>query len=76
MVLITAADPAKNLTDFRVLKISAGGMGGAVSPPAGPGQSSGGGPRGEAPGSSEDRTISTLKKRPKIHFHGAFFCDP
>ena len=25
--VITAADPAQNLTDFRVLKFSAGGMG-------------------------------------------------
>ena len=31
---------------------TAGGLGGAVSPPAGPGQSPGGGPGGEAPGSS------------------------
>ena len=33
-------------------KKTAGGLGGAVSPPAGPGQSPGGGPGGEAPGSS------------------------
>ena len=33
-------------------KKTAGGVGGAVSPPAGPGQSPGGGPGGEAPGSS------------------------
>ena len=33
-------------------KKTAGGLGGAVSPPAGPGQSPGGGPWGEAPGSS------------------------
>ena len=65
MVLITAADPAQNLTDFRVLKISAGDMGGAVSPPAGPGQNSGGGPRGEAPRSSEDRTIFNTQKEAK-----------
>ena len=30
-------------------KTSAGGLGGAVSPPVGPGQSPGGGSRGEAP---------------------------
>ena len=33
-------------------KKTAGGLGGAVSLPAGPGQSPGGGPGGEAPGSS------------------------
>ena len=33
-------------------KKTAGGLGGAVSPPAGPGQSPGRGPGGEAPGSS------------------------
>ena len=33
-------------------KKTAGGLRGAVSPPAGPGQSPGGGPGGEAPGSS------------------------
>ena len=33
-------------------KKTAGGLGGAVSPPAGPGQSPGEGPGGEAPGSS------------------------
>ena len=33
-------------------KKTAGGLGGAVSSPAGPGQSPGGGPGGEAPGSS------------------------
>ena len=33
-------------------KKTAGGLGGAVSPPAGPGQSPGGGPGGEAPRSS------------------------
>ena len=34
--------------------VSAGGLGGAVSPPVGLGQSLGGGPGGEAPGSSPD----------------------
>ena len=33
-------------------KKTAGGLGGAVSPPAGPGQSPGGGPGGAGPGSS------------------------
>ena len=34
--------------------VSAGRLGAAVSPPVGPGQSLGGGPGGEAPGSSTD----------------------
>ena len=38
--------------DLWSLPKPAGGLGGAVSPPAGPGQSPGGGPGGEAPGSS------------------------
>ena len=37
--------------DQRSLLHTAGGLGGAVSPPMGPGQSPGGGPGGEAPGS-------------------------
>ena len=36
----------------RSLPFEAGGLRGAVSPPAGPGETPGGGPRGEAPGRS------------------------
>ena len=38
---------------------TAGGLGGAVSPPVGPGQSPDGGPGGKAPGSSEEPAICT-----------------
>ena len=41
-------------------------------PPAGPGQSPGGGPGGEAPRSSENLKVYITKKRPKtdsmVHF--------
>ena len=40
------------------------GSGGAVSPPAGPGQNPGVGPRGEVPGSSSDPTVHSTKKMP------------
>ena len=53
--------------DRRSLLHTAGGLGGAVSPPAGPGQSPGGGPGGEAPGSSDTFAFSSSKERPKIH---------
>ncbi len=43
--------------DQRSLPKTAGGVGGAVSPPAGPGQKPGGGPGGEAPGSFCDFVI-------------------
>ena len=43
--------------DHRSLPFTAGGLGGAVSCPVGPGQSPGGGPEGEGPGSSDDLCI-------------------
>ena len=51
---------------------SSRGSGGAVSPPAGPGQSPGGGPEGEAPGSSESPAFYSTKQRTKSHPSGAF----
>ena len=42
------------------MKKSAGGLGGAVSPPADPWQSPGGGPRGEDPGSSAYLSFENL----------------
>ena len=47
--------------DRRSLLHTAGGLGGAVSLPAGPGQSPGGGPGGEAPGSSDTFAFSSSK---------------
>ena len=40
-------------------QIQLGGLGGAVRPPAGPGQSPGRGPGGKALGSSEESAIYT-----------------
>ena len=55
--------------DRRSLLYTAGGLGGAVSPLAGPGQSAGG---GEASGSSEKFAFYSTKKRPNntcvVHF--------
>ena len=51
--------------DRRTLQIQLG-VWGAVSPPAGPGQLFGGGPGGEAPGSSEDTSFYSTKNGPKI----------
>ena len=55
--------------DRRSLVYAAGGLGGAVSPLAGPGQSAGG---GEALGSSEKFAFYSTKKRAKntcvVHF--------
>ena len=48
---MTGADPGLKV-DRLTNKNPAGGLGGAVSPPAGPGRSPGRGPGGEAPGSS------------------------
>ena len=48
--------------DQRSLLYTAGGLGGAVSPLAGPGQSAGG---GQAAGSSENFAFYSIKKRPK-----------
>ena len=42
------------------------GVGGHCKPPAGPGQSPGGGPAGEGPGSSEHYAVYVTKKRVKI----------
>ena len=47
--------------DRRPLFAMAGGLKDAVSPPAGPGQSSGGGAEGEAPGRSEKPAIYSTK---------------
>ena len=55
--------------DRRSLLYTAGGLRGAVSCLAGPGQSAGG---GEAPGSSEKFVFYTTKKSPKCT-GGAFF---
>ena len=43
--------------DHRSSLNTVGGLGGAVSPPSGPGQSPGGGPGGKAPGSSENLAV-------------------
>ena len=48
--------------------VSAGGLGGTVSPPVGPGQSLGGGPGGKAPGSSPDFEVFCPKNTLKIVF--------
>ena len=52
----------------------AGCLGGAISPPVGPGQIPGGGQGGEAPGSSSDPAVHSTKKRPQkttflVHFY-------
>ena len=49
------------------------GSGGAVSPPAGPGQSPGGGPGGKVPRSSEDPAFCNTKKRSKTYSHSVIF---
>ena len=41
------------------------GSGGAVSPPAGPGQSLGGGPGGEGPGITEDLAFYNIRNGQK-----------
>ena len=51
----------KICNDRRSLLHTAGGLGGAVNPPAGPGQSPGGGPGSEAPGSSDTFAFSSSK---------------
>ena len=60
------------------LLITAGGVGGAASPPVGPGHSPGGGPGGGAPGSSWDYTIyealKWLRLRPPRDKYFLFFC--
>ena len=47
-----------------------------MSLPAGPGQSPGGVQGAKPPETLKIVQFSTLKKKPKIHSHGAFFCDP
>ena len=48
---------------------------GCYKPPVGPGQSSGGGPGGEAPGSSSDPAVHSTKKCPqKATFRYIFIC--
>ena len=51
------------------------GGGGAVSHPAGPGQRPGGGPRSEAPGSSEDTSFYSTKNGPKIDAFLPWYCS-
>ena len=53
---------------------TAGGLGGAVSPPAGPVQSSGGGARGEIPEALKILYFTLLKIVKKSTFMGHFFC--
>ena len=55
-------------SDRKSLQIQLGdwGTGGAVSPPAGSGQRSGGDPGVETPGSSEDTPYYSTKNGPKI----------
>ena len=61
------------VTKCDLLCRTAGGLGGAVSPLAGLGQSAGG---GDTPGSSEKIALYSTKRRPKTgqkHLCGAFF---
>ena len=58
--------------DWRSLLYKAGGLGGAVSSLAGPGQSAVGDPAGEAPRSSEKFAFYNTKEE-KNHLCGAFF---
>ena len=52
--------------DRRSLLYATGGSVGRFESPAGPGQSSGGGPAGEAPGSSENTPFYSSKNRTKF----------
>ena len=47
-----------------------------MSPPAGPGRALVGVQGARPPEALKIVQFSTLKKRPKIHSHCAFFCDP
>ena len=58
----------------KVIAAYSWGSGGAVSPSAGRGQSPGGGPGDEGPGSTEDLAFYNIKNRLKNHLCCAFFC--
>ena len=61
--------------DHRSLQIQLGIWGGHCEPPAGPGQRPGGGPGGEALGSSEDTSFYSTKNRPKIDVFLPGYCS-
>ena len=58
---------------MKVIAAYSWGSGDAVSSPASPGQSLGGGPGGEGPGSTEDLAFYNIKNRLKNHLCCAFF---